>query len=131
MAEHPNVGLLRKGYDAFSKNDLETLRGLFAPDIVWHVPGNSPISGDYSGQDEVFGFFGRIMQETSGSFTLEQHDFLANDEHGVVLTRVRAERAGRTLDQNTANVFHINADGKVTEVWGLSEDSAAADQFWS
>ena len=38
---HPNVDLLNKGYDAFDKGDLDTVRALFAEDIVFHVPGRS------------------------------------------------------------------------------------------
>src|SRR3954465_12706209 len=60
MADHPNLELMKKGYDAFSKGDLESLKDLFAEDIIWHVPGNNPIAGDYKGQDEVFGFFMRL-----------------------------------------------------------------------
>jgi hypothetical protein len=40
---------------------------------------------------------------------------VANDEHGVGLNSVHAERAGRTLEDNNTLVFHVR-DGKVTEV---------------
>lgn len=56
---HPNADLLRKGYDAFSKGDLDTIKNeVFSPDVVFHVAGRNPLSGDYRGVDEVFGFFG-------------------------------------------------------------------------
>ena len=32
MADHPNVGLLRNGYDAFAKGDMDTVRDFFAED---------------------------------------------------------------------------------------------------
>ena len=35
---HPNEDLIRRGYDAFSSGDMDTLRELFHPDIVWHAP---------------------------------------------------------------------------------------------
>jgi ketosteroid isomerase-like protein len=38
---HPNEDLIRRGYDAFSRGDMDTLRALFHPDIVWHAPGRS------------------------------------------------------------------------------------------
>ena len=31
---HPNEDLIRRGYDAFSSGDMDTLRELFHPDIV-------------------------------------------------------------------------------------------------
>jgi uncharacterized protein len=44
---HPNEDLIRRGYDAFSSGDMDTLRELFHPDIVWHAPGRSQLAGDH------------------------------------------------------------------------------------
>jgi uncharacterized protein len=44
---HPNEDLVRRGYDAFSRGDMQTLRELFHPDIVWHAPGRSQLAGDH------------------------------------------------------------------------------------
>jgi len=33
---HPNEDLVRRGYDAFARGDMDTLRELFDPGIVWH-----------------------------------------------------------------------------------------------
>ena len=43
---HPNAELFAKGYAAFQAGDLDTVRDLFAPDIVWHLPGKNHLSGD-------------------------------------------------------------------------------------
>lgn len=131
MAEHSNIERLRKGYEAFSRGDMDTLRNEnFTSDITFHVRGSGPLSGDYKGIDEVFGFFGRLMQETGGSFRLDVHDILANDEHGVALVRTHAERGGSVLEQNIVHVFHVNAEGKATEFWGMSEDTEASNRFF-
>jgi ketosteroid isomerase-like protein len=44
---HPNEELARRGYDAFARGDMDTLRELFDPEIVWHFPGRSPLAGDH------------------------------------------------------------------------------------
>ena len=131
MAEHPNVERTRRGYDAFANGDLNTLRDLFDANIRWHVAGTSPLSGDYNGIDEVFGFFGRILDETQGSLKQEVHDILGNDEHVVALVRVTAERNGKRLDQKAAHIAHTNDEGRITEFWVFSEDTTVADEFWS
>jgi ketosteroid isomerase-like protein len=130
VTDHPNVDLMKRGYAAFAGGDLDTLKELFADDIVWHNPGESIISGDYKGRDEVFAFFGKLVQETGGTFRLDIHDILANDEHAVALARVHAERNGKVEDQNVVHVFHVK-DGKVTEFWAMSEDQAAADEVFA
>ena len=127
---HPNEELLRKGYDAFGKGDMDTIRELFAPDIVWHAPGRSPMAGDYRGVDEVLQQFGRVFEMTGGTFNLEIHDVIANDDHVVVLVRARGERNGKTLDDTSVQVWHLK-DGKATEQWLHSGDQYAADAFWS
>ncbi|HEX9695495.1 MAG TPA: nuclear transport factor 2 family protein [Actinomycetota bacterium] len=127
---HPNEILLRKGYDAFGKGDLETLRAMFAPDVVWHVAGKSALSGSYKGLDEVFGFFAEIVQRSGGTFANEVHDIVAGDAHAIALTTARAEREGRRLHNPGVGIFHIK-NGKVTEAWLTSQDQYAADEFWA
>ena len=127
---HPNEELLRKGYDAFSKGDMDTIRELFADDIVWHSPGKNPLSGDFHGVDEVLQTFGKVFELTGGTFRLEIHDIVANDEHAVVLVRARAERDGRQLDDASVQVWHIK-DGKATEQWLYPGDTYATDEFFS
>lgn len=131
MAEHPNAQRLREGYEAFAKQDMETLNEFFAEDIVWHVPGHSPLAGTYKGKEEVFGFFMKLGELTQGSFSFEFHDFLANDEHGVAMVQARAQRDGKTLDEKAVHVWHISPEGKATEFWGFSEDITKGDDFFS
>jgi ketosteroid isomerase-like protein len=49
---HPNEDLIRQGYDAFSRGDMDTLRELFHPDVcgelgttwtaAWPAPTSMP-----------------------------------------------------------------------------------------
>lgn len=124
---HQNEALLRREYDAFARGDLDTLREIFADDIVYHVPGANPFSGDHRGPEAIFRLF---AEDRRASFTSEIHDVLANDRHAVALTRVRGERDGRTLDDITVHVVHI-VDGRITEAWFFPGNQAASDAFWA
>ena len=128
---HPNEDLVRRGYAAFSAGDMATLDELFADDIAWHAGGRSVVSGDFEGKEAVFGYFGRLVQETGGTFRIEVHDVLANDEHVVALTTASAERQGKSLNNaKGVQIFHVR-DGKVTESWFHSGDQYADDAFFS
>lgn len=128
---HPNEDQFRKGYEAFSRGDMEALRNEhFAPDVIWHQPGKNPVAGDYEGVDEVLGLFGKLFEMTAGTLTLDIHECLANDEHGVMLATVRGEREGKALEDRYAQVVHFR-DGKVAESWIHSGDQYAADDFWA
>jgi len=130
MAEHSNVDLLRRAYDAFGKGDMEALGGAFADDIKWHIRGVGVLDGDYTGRDAVFGFFGRLAEETGGTFRLDVHDLLANDEHGVAIVTTHATRNGKTLDASAVHVSHVR-DGRMTEFWGALTDPAPTLEFWA
>lgn len=127
---HTNEDLLRRGYEAFATGDMDTLNEQFADDIVFHVAGRSPFAGDYKGKQEVFAFFGRLAQETEGTFRNEVHDILANDEHGVALVRTSGQRGGKSLEDNSVHVLHLE-NGKVKELWTHPGDLYAIDEFWS
>jgi ketosteroid isomerase-like protein len=126
---HPDEELVRRGYDAFSRSDMETLREVFHPDLVWHSPGRNQLAGDHRGVEAVLGFFGRTMELTGGTFRVEVHDVVASGEHVVGLNSVAGQRAGKTLNGRNALVFHVR-DGRATEVWQFWEDQYAADEFF-
>jgi ketosteroid isomerase-like protein len=128
---HPNEDLVREGYAAFGRGDVEALQSqFFAPDIRWHFPGQSPFAGHYSGLAEVLGWLGRSAEVSGGTLRTELHDVIGNDDHVVALVNVRAEREGKTLNDNSVQVFHIR-DGKAAEVWTYPADVRAEDEFWS
>jgi ketosteroid isomerase-like protein len=51
-----NAALIKSGYDAFARGDLQGAFAVFAEDILWHVPGRGPLSRDYRGHDECWDF---------------------------------------------------------------------------
>ena len=130
MAEHPNVALLRKGYDAFAKGDMAILTDVFADDVVWHLPGRHPVAGVHKGRDAVFAAFAKFGQLSGGTLHLELHDVLANDAHTVAVNRGTASRQGKQLDLLGVDVYHVT-NGKITEFWSFSEDQRRDDEFWS
>ena len=127
---HPNEDLIRRGYEAFNQGDAATLRELLDPEIVWHFPGRSVLAGDHRGTDAVLGFFGRTQELTAGTFRVELHEVVADDQHTVGLHLATGEREGRTLEDHEVLVFHVR-DDKVVEAWQYLEDQDAYDEFFS
>ena len=98
MSAQSNAALMRKGYDAFSRGDMEMLRNeLLAPDIVWHQGGRNQTAGDYRGADEVLGLFGKLFQLTDGTFRVEIQDLLTKGNALQAAKRYQ-ERTGVSLD---------------------------------
>jgi uncharacterized protein len=131
MSAQSNAETMRKGYAAFSRGDMDALRNeLFTADIVWHQGGRNQTSGDYRGADAVVALFGKLFQLTDGTFRVEVHDVLASEEHAVVLARVHAQRAGKSIEHGDySHVCHFR-DGKLSEAWIVDVDPYELDEFF-
>lgn len=130
MAEHPNAARIRDGYAAFAKGDFAVLNDLFAEDVLWHVGGRNQLSGEYRGREAVYGFFGKLMEATEGSFQIDLQAVFAEDERGVALVVTTASRGGLSIRVNEAHIFRLR-DGKVMEFWDGSTDQYAFDELIS
>jgi uncharacterized protein len=121
---HPNGELIREGFEAFAKGDMDTVSRLFDDDIKWHAAGTSALSGDFQGKEAVFAFFGKLMELTEGTFHQEIHAILADDDHVVVLTDNGQEKP-KPFTGQTVFVWHVR-DGKAVECWDIPADQAGA-----
>jgi ketosteroid isomerase-like protein len=127
---HPNEEVARTATEAIAKRDIEGFLSLHADDVVLHFPGRGPMAGDYRGKDGLAQLFQRQLQILDAPPEIENHDILANDDHAVVLNKVRGTRGGKTLDQQQVVVMHIK-DGKIAEVWLQFSDQQGMDELAS
>jgi ketosteroid isomerase-like protein len=125
-----NEAIVRRIFDAFARKQGLALRGLFADDAVWLVPGRGAMAGTYTGREEIFRFLGRLPKETDGTYGSELVDVLASDDRAAALYRARGARHGRTLELDQLLLFRI-ADGLVQEVLALPSDPEAFEAFWA
>lgn len=132
MAEHPHAALVRKGYDAFQRGDMDTLRGLMTGDCTHHVPGSHLLSGDFKGIDSIIdGYYSRLSSETGGSFRVALLNvFVDGRGHAVSTHRFTADRGGKHIDENGGIVFRIVGD-KITDLDECVEDIDRTNAFWS
>jgi ketosteroid isomerase-like protein len=132
MAEHPHAMLVREGYEAFQRGDMETLRGMMTGDCTHHVPGSHPLSGDYKGIDNILdGYYARLSSETGGSLRVELRSvFVDGRGHAVSVHRFTADRGDKHLDEMGGIVFRIVGD-KITDLDECVEDIDKGNDFWS
>ena len=126
----PNLDLIVPGYDAFSRGDIPTVLGIFDPNIQWHVPGRSPLSGDYKGHDEVIAFFSKTHELSAGTFSIEINDVLANGQLVVVLCTASAQRLGQHWSSPEVHVWRV-VNGRAVEFREYQGDQQTEDEFWS
>ncbi|MFF1542830.1 nuclear transport factor 2 family protein [Streptomyces sp. NPDC058291] len=131
MAEHPHVALIRKGYDAFSRGDMDALRDMMTGDCTHHVPGSHPLSGDFKGLDAITDMYGRLFAETAGTMRVELRNVLVDGRgHAVAMHCSTADRKGRHLEEDGCIVFRIVGD-KITDLDECVQDIDMSNDFWS
>ncbi|HVE45850.1 MAG TPA: nuclear transport factor 2 family protein [Acidimicrobiales bacterium] len=130
MPEHPNVEIVRRGYDALNNGDTSALAALITENVVWHVPGRSLIAGDYHGRETTFVYFHRLHELTNGTYQAELHIAVGDDEHVISVDHSSARRNGRIYDENELVVFRFR-DGRIVEAWQAFMCPYAHDAFFS
>ena len=130
MPTAENAAIVERIFDAFARKEGLALRGLFAEDAVWSVPGRGVMAGTYEGREAIFRFLARLPKETDGTYTSELIDVLTSDERAAALYRARGARHGRTLELDQVLLFTIE-DGLVRRVLALPSDPDAFDAFWA
>jgi ketosteroid isomerase-like protein len=125
---HPNAELVRRLFGAFGKDAMQ-ISATFDRDVVWRVPGDTVMSGEYHGRREVVEFLRRTGTETGGTYHSQLHTVFADDDWGLAVYRASGTRNGIDLDVDQALVFKFD-DGVITEVTAVPLDSAF-DAFWA
>jgi ketosteroid isomerase-like protein len=102
---------------------------LLAPDIVWHVPGRSPVAGDHRGRAAVIAYFERRRALAGSTFVMRPRGVLADDDAVVQLVDGEATVGGERRTWSTAGVYRV-AGGLVAEVWLVPLDLAEFEAVW-
>jgi ketosteroid isomerase-like protein len=127
-AEHPNAALVRRLFASFGKDPMAVSAAL-SREIVWRVPGNTIMSGEYRGRRDVVEFLRRTGLETGGTYHSRLHTVLADDDWAVAIYRAMGSRNGIDLDVEQALVIRV-ADGVLQDVTAVPLDSAF-ERFWA
>ncbi len=120
-----NIEIVKRMY---AGEDSE--RASIAPDIVWHVPGHNPASGNYHGFEE----YSKLMPErmaplTQWDFTLET--VMVNGNYVMTTFGVQGERKGIKIDLRGGHLMRLTDEGQVVEGWGFTDNQEALDSFFA
>jgi uncharacterized protein len=120
---------LKSQREMYAGGDDRAVEELLAADVVWHVPGTSPIAGDYSGREAVMGYFQRRRALAGGTIEVIKHQEMDGPDVVVQLADGRAAPGGRQLEWRTAGVYRV-ADGRIAEAWLVPLEQEKFEQAW-
>ena len=127
-ARHPIRVLAEEAWEAVSRSDIDTLRQLWHPDLVWHARGPTPWAGDHQGVDAILDFLAGIGELTE-IFDASLEDLLVSDERVLLLFHVRMAR-GIHREEFDYQLLGRVIDERVVEIWTAPLDPAALAAFW-
>jgi ketosteroid isomerase-like protein len=125
---HANAELVRRLFGAFGK-DAKQISATFDREVIWRVPGDTAMSGEYRGRREVVEFLRRTGLETGGTYRSRLHTVFADDDWAVAIYRATGSRNGIDLDVDQALVIRIS-NGLWQDVTAVPLDSAF-ERFWA
>jgi uncharacterized protein len=124
--DHPNVAIVKRYYDAYGKGDLATVRQIFAPNIIWRIPGHHSLAGEHRGQDRVFAFFEQLAK---AKFKADVLFLGGNDSYVVDVHRGYSNMERDNIDILWALLFRIQ-NNRIVEATNFPGDQHAADAFY-
>jgi len=129
-AVHPNIIAYKGMIAAFNANDLSAVEALVDANLVYEIPGKSPIACRTRGVAAHIQMLKLARELSGGTLRLEPRAIAADGDYLVVWGRITAERAGKRLDSDHCVMYRFEA-GKIVEGRTVPLDLYAFDEFWS
>lgn len=130
MTEHPNALLLHHAIQAADAGDTQTLRAIWADDIVWHVKGTGPLQGEIKGVDEVFEYLADLGELGDDGVHTEVEDVLVSHRRAAAICRTQATRGAHSLETSFIVIATI-VDRRIQRLVTIPVDADHLESFWS
>jgi acyl-CoA thioesterase FadM/ketosteroid isomerase-like protein len=135
MAEAPEAKavvdeFLARQREMYAGGSLAPVEELLAEGVLWHVPGTSPIAGDYRGRDAVIGYFRARRELAGGTIKVTKSGSVSHEEALVQLADGEAALGGRDVVWRTAGVYRVAGD-RIAEAWLVPLDQEQFDRAWT
>jgi hypothetical protein len=131
MPEAENMRVVQEFYAAVSRDDVQAILGLLAPEVDWTFLGTKeiPFAGKWKGVDQVSKFFA-VIGDTMQLEQFGPEEFVAQGDWVVALgrERMRIKTTGRSYDAAWTHVFRLR-DSKITIYREYSDTAAILAAF--
>jgi len=124
--------LHRRQGEMYAGGSVEAVAELLAEDVVWHVPGASPIAGDHRGVAEVIEYFEKRRGLANETMRMHPGELIRDGDGVAQFVEGSAELDGEEVRWQTIGVYRVDAARRrICEVWLVPLDSALFDRIWS
>lgn len=132
MGTQENVQVVKDGYAAFGRGDIQGLLALMAEDVEWQIPGAGlPLAGTYRGRNGVANFFQKLAADVD-ILDFQPREFVSDGDRVLVIgwERTRVKATNRTAEVDWIMSFTVR-NGKVATFREYTDTKAIADAYES
>jgi ketosteroid isomerase-like protein len=135
-AETSPLGLVaelhRRQGEMYVGGAIDSVLELLPPDIVWHVPGKSPIAGDHRGIEQVIDYFERRRRLASSTMRMHPGEVIAEGNAVAQFVAGTAVLDGAQVSWQTIGIYRVDPEHSwIREVWLVPLDGELFDRIWS
>jgi ketosteroid isomerase-like protein len=105
---------------------------LLAEDVVWHVPGTSPIAGEHRGTTAVVEYFERRRRLAHATMRMQPGEVISEGDSVAQFVTGTAVLGGESVAWQTIGAYRLDAEHRrIQEVWLVPLDADLFDRIWS
>jgi ketosteroid isomerase-like protein len=132
--EEQNLALVaelhRRQGEMYAGGAIEPVLELLAPDVVWHVPGRSPIAGDHAGHQGVARYFELRRGLVDSTMLMSPGEAICSADSVAQFVEGEGAAGGEQVRWQTVGAYRIEG-GLVREVWLIPLDLGLFDRVWA
>jgi ketosteroid isomerase-like protein len=124
--------LHRRQGEMYAGGPVDPVLELLVEDIVWHVPGTSPIAGDHRGAAAVVEYFERRRRLADATMRMRPGREIVEGNAVAQFVEGTAMLGGEAVSWQTIGAYRLDPEHRcVHEVWLVPLDADLFDRIWS
>jgi ketosteroid isomerase-like protein len=117
--------------EMYAGGPMGPVADLLSDDVVWHVPGDSPIAGEHRGWDAVLQYFAARQELARETMRMHPEEVVAASREVVIQLVEEAVLLDREVASwRTVGIYRVEG-GRVREAWLVPLDLELFDRTWT
>lgn len=110
MGAQEHIKVVQSMYEAFARQDMDTVMNVMTDDVVWENYEGNPFRGTHRGHDGVMELMGVIDQVELDRFDIDR--ILADDEKAVAILTIgyTVKATGKRTEGLTVHIYEFEGD---------------------
>jgi uncharacterized protein len=114
---------------AAQRGDWDTAYGIFADDVVFHIPGRSSWAGHHRGRDRAIAYIENAREIAhAGKVEVELEAMLVGEDRVGLMVRERFDRPDGAIEILRTNVYRVEGD-RIVEIWIFEQNQHEVDEL--